>query len=163
MENSNWYILFISALVPLLVGFIWYHPKVMGTAWMKSSGMTPEQGQGMNMPLVFGLTYLFGLFLSSAMMIIVIHQFSVGSVLANDMTNPEVKAYLADFMTKYGQNFRSFKHGMLHGAIETIFFVLPVLAVVSMFERRSAKYIAIHVAYWFITLMLMGGIICQWM
>ncbi len=29
----------LSALVPLLIGFIYYHPKVVDTAWMKVTGM----------------------------------------------------------------------------------------------------------------------------
>ena len=36
------YVLFIAALIPLFVGFIWYHPKAFGNAWMKSIGATPE-------------------------------------------------------------------------------------------------------------------------
>lgn len=46
-----------TALIPLLIGFVWYNPKVFGTAWMKEAGVTMEDGKKMNMPLVFGLTY----------------------------------------------------------------------------------------------------------
>ena len=33
----------IAALIPLLVGFIYYNPKVMGNAWMKETGLNEEQ------------------------------------------------------------------------------------------------------------------------
>ena len=45
----------IAAIAALLVGFIWYHPKVFGNAWMKVSGMTEEKIKGGNMAVIFGL------------------------------------------------------------------------------------------------------------
>ena len=34
----------MAGLIPLLVGFIWYNPKVFGTAWMNVNGFTdPEK------------------------------------------------------------------------------------------------------------------------
>ena len=35
----NFGILFAVALVPLLLGMIWYNEKVFGKAWMESSGI----------------------------------------------------------------------------------------------------------------------------
>lgn len=32
-----------AALSTFIVGFIWYHPKVFGTVWMKAEGLTEEQ------------------------------------------------------------------------------------------------------------------------
>ena len=34
--------LFLSAIVTLAVGFIWYNPKVFGTIWMRENNLTPE-------------------------------------------------------------------------------------------------------------------------
>jgi len=64
-------------------------------------------------------------------------------------------------MEKYGKNFRTFKHGMLHGFIAGITLGVSIIGVTAMFERRSTKYILIHLGYWAITFMIMGGIICQ--
>jgi hypothetical protein len=36
----NFLSLILAALSTLVVGFVWYHPKVFGTIWMKESGMT---------------------------------------------------------------------------------------------------------------------------
>jgi len=45
----------IAALVPTIIGFIWYNPKVFGTAWMASAGLTMETAmKGFNMPLYSG-------------------------------------------------------------------------------------------------------------
>jgi hypothetical protein len=64
-------------------------------------------------------------------------------------------------MDNFGTDFRTFKHGMLHGAIAGLFFMLPILATNAMFERKGFKYIAVNAGYWILTLMIMGGVICQ--
>jgi hypothetical protein len=71
-------------------------------------------------------------------------------------------ADIADFMAKYGNEFRTFKHGAFHGLMYGLFFVLPVIGTNGLFERKSWKYIFINVGYWTVSLMLMGGIICAW-
>ena len=47
----------VAALVPLVMGFIYYHPKVFGNAWMKACGLTKEKLEGANMLVVFGVTW----------------------------------------------------------------------------------------------------------
>ena len=64
------------------------------------------------------------------------------------------------FMAKYGNNFRTFSHGALHGIILAIGIGLPVFGTNALFERRGGKYIFIHLGYWIITLALMGGLLC---
>jgi hypothetical protein len=163
----HWYILFIAALIPLVTGFIWYHPKVLGNAWMQSNGFTLESMQGANMPLIFGLTYLFGLMLATFLMPATIHQMHITSIFADDktMTDPTSASavYVADFMKDYGERFRTFKHGAFHGVLTALFGALPVISILALFERRGFKYVAIHVGYWIITLAIMGGLVCQLM
>ena len=65
------------------------------------------------------------------------------------------------FFETYGNRFRTFKHGALHGTIAALFFSLPILGTMSLFERKGFRYIAIHVGYWVVTLALMGGALCQ--
>jgi hypothetical protein len=50
----------------------------------------------------------------------------------------------------------------LHGAIGALFFVLPVLGINALFERKGWKYILINVGYWVLTLAIMGAILCGW-
>jgi hypothetical protein len=54
--EMNWIAIAVSALLPLVVGAIWYNPKVLGKAWMQASGVTEEQVQTGNMLVIFGLT-----------------------------------------------------------------------------------------------------------
>ncbi|MBK7764504.1 MAG: DUF1761 domain-containing protein [Bacteroidetes bacterium] len=154
------YVIFLTALIPLVTGFIWYNPKVFGNAWMKSIGATPESLQGGNMALIFGLCYVFSLMLSASMMSMVIHQFGFASVFEGD-TTPESAAYMKDFFDTYGNRFRTFKHGALHGTITGLFVALPILGIIALFERKGFKYIAVHTGYWILTLALMGGVLCQ--
>lgn len=164
--ETNWIALLVAAVIPLVIGGLWYHPKVMGTAWMKASGITEEQIRSGNMAKIFGLTFLFSLMLATFMNVWVIHQYAIPSVLMNEPgfgdPNSEVGMYIADFMARYGTNFRTFSHGATHGVIATLFFAFPLLAINAQFERRSWTYILIHTGYWMITLALMGGLICAW-
>lgn len=165
--DSNFLVIFLSALIPLFIGFIYYSPKLFGTIWMQEAGVTEEKLKGGNMAKILLLAYVFSVMLGSVLMYLVIHQLSVPSILANtpgiNDPNSEVSLWLKDFMAKYGNNFRTFKHGALHGVISALFFAWPIVGINALFERRGAKYIAIHVGYWVITLALMGGVICQWL
>ncbi len=162
--HVNFLIILLAALVPMVMGFIWYNPKVLGKAWMHAAGMTEEKMKGSNMALVFGLAFLFSFFLSMAMQFMVIHQFHLYSILMNEPgmkdPNSEVSMMVKGFMEKYGTNFRTFKHGALHGALGGIMIALPIIATNALFERKSAKYIAINAGYWIVTMTLMGGVIC---
>jgi hypothetical protein len=151
----------IAAIVPLIIGFIWYNPKFLGNAWMKASGLNEENMKGGNMAVIFGLTLLFSYMMALFLGIsgIVIHQAGVGSLLAEG--SPELAQQGKDFLTAAGTRYNTFKHGAFHGIIAAIFFALPVLGVNALFERKSGKYIFIHLGYWVITLALMGGIMCQ--
>ena len=39
----NFLALIVSALVPTVMGFIWYHEKTFGKAWAEGAGMTEEK------------------------------------------------------------------------------------------------------------------------
>jgi len=161
MELNVW-IYFVAAIVPMIMGFIWYNPKVMGTVWMNASGMTEEKMKGANMGLIFGLSYIFSLLLAFGLSGIVIHQFGVFSLVGGD-ASLLTSGTGAAFMAEYGENFRTFKHGVLHGVIAGFAIALPILATNAMFERKGFKYIAVNSGYWIITMGLMGGVICQWL
>jgi hypothetical protein len=163
----HWYIYFVAALVPMIMGFIWYNPKVFGTAWMKAADMNQDKMKGANMVLIFGLAYLFSLFISFILTASVIHQSHLYSIFANtpgiEDANTEAGGMLATLFAKYGTNFRTFKHGMFHGAILGIMIALPIIGTNALFERKGFKYVAINAGFWIINLMLMGGLICAFL
>ncbi|KAA1244012.1 DUF1761 domain-containing protein [Aquimarina sp. RZ0] len=161
----NFLITAIAALIPMILGFIWYNPKVFGTAWMNACGFTEEDLKGSNMALIFSLSYVFSFFLAFILNTFVIHQFGFFSTLMNDpdlmKEGTETYQYAQDFMNKYGGNFRTFGHGALHGTMIGLMVVLPVLGTNAMFERKGFKYILVNVGYWVVCLAFMGGVICH--
>ncbi|TAH41104.1 MAG: DUF1761 domain-containing protein [Bacteroidetes bacterium] len=164
--EMNFVVILLTSLVPMVMGFIWYNPKTLGAAWMQAAGVTEEKMKGANMGLIFGLSFLFSVMLAMAVNGLVIHQNHMYSILLNEPgfgdPNSELGQYIAAFMEKYGNNFRTFKHGALHGFLGGLFFAFPILATNAMFERKGWKYIWINTGYWTITLTLMGGILCAY-
>jgi hypothetical protein len=156
----------VAALVPMIMGFIWYNPKVFGKAWQVAAGVTDEKMKGANMLVVFGVSLLLSFLLASSMLGMTIHQLGVFSTLAGDETirdpNSELGKWFTEFMAKNGMNFRTFKHGAFHGFLGAMMIAVPILSTNALFERKGFKYIAINCGYWIITMMIMGGIVCGW-
>ncbi len=165
MIELNFKMLVIAALVPLVMGFLWYGPMLFKKAWMKEVGFTDDSMKGANMALVFGLSYVLSFLGAIFLQTVVIHQFAVQSSLMKSgetaLTGIDL-TYFQDFMASYGDRFRTFKHGALHGAMTGLFLALPIMGTNALFERKSFKYVAINVGYWTVTLALMGGILCQY-
>jgi hypothetical protein len=161
----NFPILLGAALIPLVVGFVWYNPKVFGNMWMKTNNLTPKDLEGSNMIVIFGLTYVFSVLIAISLNFMVVHQMSLYAIVQGDpdleVAGSELNLWIESFMAKYGNNFRTFKHGSLHGTIAALFFATPVIAINALFERKSTKYVLIHAGYWVVSLAIMGGIICQ--
>ncbi len=122
MENfsMNWVAILVSALIPLIVGAIWYHPKVFGTAWMHATGITEAQIKTMSPVKAYIVALLLSVVLSFYLYITVL----IGG--PDDM--------------RHGQEmFMTFKHGAAHGAFLGVFVGVPVLATNAVFEMKSAK------------------------
>jgi hypothetical protein len=157
----NWLAVLSSAIIPTLIGYIWYGP-LLGKQWRTEAGLSLDQTQKTNMVKLFGIGLLFSIFFAVALLPTVLHQMHVGSSLANqgiDQVDSDAKLFFNDYMMKYGNEFRTFKHGAFHGLLTTIFLILPVIGMSGIYEQKSWKYIFIHVGYWAICAMLMGGII----
>ncbi len=151
----------VAAFTTLLVGFVWYHPKVFGAVWMKETGLTQEELQKGNMLKIFGLTFIFSIFIGMIMQSLTIHQMgALGMVGGPTITS--VKPSFAAFMADYGMAFRTAKHGALHGFMTGLVFAFPMIAINGLFERKSWKYIFIHAGFWTVSLMIIGAIVCAW-
>ena len=156
----NFYAILAATLVSLVVGFVWYNPKVFGTIWMRETGMTEEKAQQGNMAKIFGLTIVYSFLISFMLSGMVIHQIGALGMIGGEAENA-LPSYAA-FMTDYGNAFRSFQHGALHGFMVGILFVLPITAINGLFEHKSWKFILVTAGYWIVTLTIMGAIICGW-
>jgi hypothetical protein len=163
----NWYIYFAAAIIPMIIGSIWYHPKVWGTVWMKAAQVTEETLQKGNMAVILGAAYILSLLVAFSLGGIVIHQLGVMSLFAQEPgfgeAGSETQQYFEAFMERFGAKHRHFGHGALHGTIAGLFFATPVIAIVANFERRGFRYIAVHAGYWTLSLMVMGGVLAQFL
>jgi len=134
MENVNWLSMVIATITPMVVGFIYYNPKVFGNIWMKSLGITEEDIKKQNMAKTYGIAIVMSFILAF---------------------------FLLNFNNSPGQEgeFDSFKHGAFHGLFLTIVVAMPILMTNGLFELKNLKNIFINIGYWLITFVLMGGVL----
>ena len=150
----------VASLASLVIGFIWYHPKVFGTAWMKATGMTEEKMKATNPAKTYGLALLCAFFVAFILQFLSIHQTGAFSLIDGNIETA-LPSYQA-FMDDYGTVYRTFKHGAFHGTMAGVFFALPVICTNALFEQKSAKHAFINSGYWIVTCAVMGGIVCAW-
>ncbi len=162
----NLIIVLLAALIPMVVGFIYYNPKVLGTAWMNAAGMTEEKVKSGNMAKMLLLSFICAFLFSFFLFGFVVHQTDVYSLYAGEegfmKDGSAVMNRLDDLMLELGDRFRTFQHGALHGTLIGVLFITPILGTIALFEQKSFKYVAINAGYWIVTLALMGGVLCQW-
>lgn len=85
MDFINPIAIVVAAVSAMVVGFVWYNPKVFGNAWMTAAGITEAQIKGGNMLKIFGLALLFAFMLASTVPSIVVHQMGVYSLAQGDL------------------------------------------------------------------------------
>ncbi|WP_276974679.1 DUF1761 domain-containing protein, partial [Flavobacterium filum] len=103
----NFYAILVAAISTLLVGFVWYGP-LFGKAWMAETGFTEEELKKGSMVKIFGLTFVFSLFLAMIMQVLCIHQFGpLGLIGGPDFIETAKPSYAA-FRVDYGNAFRTY-------------------------------------------------------
>ena len=163
----NYLLLFATALIPLAVGALWYSNALFGKIWFRESGMTEEKMNAGNMLLIFGLSYLFGLFLSNGLAAWSVHQLMTENLFVMQPgyaeQSGEYYEFFQNFITNYSGLHRSFGHGAAHGVMAAFTLALPLIAINALFERRGWKYISVHFGYWLVVMVLMCGVISQYL
>lgn len=167
----NFLAIFVAALVPMVLGFIWYNPKVFGTVWLKSGGINEEKTKQGNMALKIGLSFLFSFMIAFILNAFVVHDsFIEGAIYYktdHGSVKPEAGSELANWVKYYNDNLAADNHIFTHGAFHAffligLFLVLPLFATNAIFEGKGAKYVMVNVGYWMLSLTIMGGIIAAW-
>ena len=166
MEQPNWWLLLITAFIPLVIGSVWYNPRVFGNIWMKAAEITEERAKSGNILKIYGLTYLFSLLASYMLSGLSVHQFGVIQLFVGDPAlaeaGTEVNNFVTEFMSTFGERHRSFGHCVVHGIEAALFMGFPFIGINSLFERRPTIYLWIHLGFWVLCFALMGGITCCW-
>lgn len=160
--SPNIIVIIASALIPFLFAYIWFHPSVFGgEKWAAMSDMSAEKAASPVKPLKLLLSIVLNLFLAFGMYLFSIHEAGVFGMVGGD-TELMKTGTAAAFLNEYGGDFHTWTHGLAHGIGATLFFFLPALGYVVIFEKKSAKYFFVYLGYWLITLTLMSIVICLW-
>lgn len=133
----NIWAILVATLSTFVIGGLWYSPVLFGNAWMNAAGVSEQEIQQGNKAKIFGLAFIFELIMAFNLAM-----FLTGSPEAAEQMNAGAGAFYG-FLTGFGW----------------IFFAL---AVNSLYEQRSWKYIFINGGYWTIAFTVMGLIIGAW-
>lgn len=144
--NINLIAFIAAGLMPMIMGFIYYHPKVMGTMWMDANGLTNESiGKGPK-PVMY---------LLSTVMSFLLAFFFWGWVTGAGATSGSQWA-------EGEHNFVSFKHGAFHGLAFMIMVLAPIFITNAIFEKRSFRWAFVNIGYWGLCAIIMNGILSAW-
>ena len=124
--------IFAAGVVSALIGFVWYHPRVFGGAWMRLSGITPEsveKGQRR------------------------IHINVLAAVTAS-MLAAYTMNYLFSFAAIY-----EIHRAVLFACILWIGFVAPAFLGVVLWDQKPVALYLINSLYWLVSLAAMSVII----
>lgn len=131
IEVAFWPIL-AAGVAAVLIGWIWYHPKVFGTRWMQMSGITPEMAERgkKRMPLMA----LAGL--------------GASMLIAYVMNYFGIAWGIYDFVGAIQLGFWSW-----------IGFVAPTMLGMVLWEQKPFRLYLINVLYWLLALIVMALIL----
>ena len=160
--TPNFIIILASALIPFVVATIWFHKSLFGgEKWHAMADMSAEKAASPVKPIKLLLSIVLNIFLAFGMYLFSIHETGVFGMVGGEEELMKTGTAAA-FLAEYGGNFHTWTHGLAHGIGATLFFVLPVLGYVVIFEKKSAKYFWVYLSYWLVTLVLMSIVICLW-
>jgi hypothetical protein len=132
MPHINCLAVLAAAVSTFALGGLWYSPALFGRAWMSVNHLSNDDLAKSNMPKIFGLAFVFALFMAA----------NLAAFLAEPKTTASWGA-TAGFLAGFG-------------------WVTLGIATIALFERRSAKYVLINGGYMTVSFVLMGLILGAW-
>lgn len=127
----NYVAIAAGAILIMVLGMIWFHPKVMGASWAKGAGLSDEDLKEMN-PMTMVLALLMAAVISWS---------------------------LAKYASHTEEGMSQFVHGMFHGVMPALTLVAPVLVSKGLWEKKDMSWIISGVAYWVAAFTLVGGVV----
>ena len=163
--QPNWWVLFVSPLIPILIAFIYYQPAVMGNRMAVRLGVPVDKVGPTGSIGRLLLLYLFSFLFSYILMLVSVHQAGAYQLFLTDPMfadpNSEAHTFLTDFMNRYGERHRTFGHGLIHGVEFSGFASLFILGTNALLTGQPVKSIWIHFGFIVLSGALMGGFICS--
>lgn len=132
MDTLNWLAVLAAGISAFVLGGVWYSPALLGKAWMKENNLDENDIKKSNKAKVFGWSLLLSLIMAA----------NLGMYLNN---TPDL----------------DLKMGLIYGLLAGVW-IFCGIAIVALFEQKSARYIFINGGYCLCALGIMGAIIGAW-
>jgi hypothetical protein len=118
-----------SAIFAVVIGAVWYHPRVFGSAWARLSGLSPEtiEKGRKRMPIMACVGFLAALLIAYVMSYV---------------------SFAWGFTTSLG--------ALMLGFWCWAGFVAPVMLGTVLWEQKPFKLYMINVMYWFVAFLVMA-------
>ena len=138
MESTNHIAVVIAALINMVLGGIWYAPKVFGTAWMEMTGITEEK-----------------------------QKTGAGKAMAWAVVASLVTAYVMNFILGFVRMAYPGKAlGFMNGAWLGLWLWLGFTGIVmfskNQFDQKPNKLTFIDIGYPLVSFIIMGGLLAAW-
>jgi hypothetical protein len=140
-NTINWLAILVAGISAFVLGGVWYSPLLFGNAWMRENKLTLEDVKKGNAAKIYGWAFILSLIMAA----------NLGMFLAD--TPAECTGNCAQKT--------DISWGAIAGFLAGIW-AFCGLAIVALFEQRSARYIFINGCYLLLALTLMGAIIGLW-
>ena len=132
MEHINYGAVVAAAVSTFLIGGLWYSPLLFHRAWMSANGFAEADLARGSQAVIFGVAFVLALLMAAN--------------LAAFLSGPDTTV----------------SWGAIAGALTGLGWVAPAIATVALFERRSARYVAINGGYFAVAFVVMGTILGAW-
>ncbi len=136
--QMNWLAYAVAVIAQMIIGYLWFHPAVMGKVWAKANNLTIEEMKPKNPGLVYGLTLVYTLLNTLFLMV--------------NVTGPGQEEV----------RYHTFQHGVFHAIIFTIMVTLPVMGSPALHEGKPASWTLVQLGYWFVRVSVAMGILSLW-
>jgi cobalamin biosynthesis protein CobD/CbiB len=136
--HINWLAYAVAVIAQMVIGYLWFHPKVMGGKWAEANNTTIDAMKPKNPGLVYGLTLLFTL---------------LGTI------------FILFNVTGFGQEdikFHTVKHGIAHAVMFFVMVLVPVLGTPALHEGRNKNWYIVQLSYWFVRCAVAFAILSAW-
>jgi hypothetical protein len=141
MSTINWLAVLVAGISAFVLGGIWYSPALFGRAWMTENKMTVEDVKKGNAAKIYGWAFVLSLIMAANLAMFLADApgtCPAECVVKTDLTWGATAGFLAGIWAFCG------------------------VAIVGLFEHKTARYIFINGGYLLAGLTLMGAIIGLW-
>ena len=141
MGTINWFAVLVAGISAFVLGGVWYSPALFGKAWMTETKITVADIKGRNNGKIFGWAFVLSLIMAANLAMFLVD---------SPASCPDNCAQRTD--VGWGTT-----AGFLAGL-----WPFCGIAIIGLFEHKTARYIFINGGYLLVALTLMGAIIGVW-